>query len=666
MAKYVELREVLDSTEVDTEVTNAVKRVNIEIEDVTSLQASLSGKSIVGHTHVESEVTDLDKYTVAEVDSLLNGKLDDSQLYTDSDADGRVQNVIKDTVVSLTSVWSSTKVDAVTSGSLLYHGTWNASTNVPNISDATGGNGWYYVVSVGGTQDLGSGDIVFAVGDRVVHNGSIWQWARDPSIVTWGNVDGNLVDQIDLNSRLVVIEDAVTLNTAKVTNVSTNLGVTYNSTEVGVTSSDGTNIIIDPADGTDAGVMTSADKGILDALNGPQTSQTLIGPVPSLKLEVEDGGTAATLQMYDMASPTHLVANMEWLKSTQELIWSLHDKDDGVVKAMMELKPDGKMYVGTGMVQSEVQTIDTRLDAKVFNDMTGNEPAHVDGQIYSANGTLNYDTAYGTTLQLGQEQYIEVVNVTGGTIPNGTPVYFTGLSGGKPAVGLADALQFSTAKVLGVTTMDILDSGSGLVTTFGSVSDMNTNGFTAGNTLYLANGGGFTETPPDIACIVGTVVITDLTAGKMFVRISNFAVFPTVLAYMKGGNAGGTITGTATDVANYNAGSSGSIFLDYSSAAGTITSPAVGLYDVKVNMTITFDETGNQEEDLNLIINASISGSAVIPLKIPRNSTGISFSVTDIVSLVANDVVKIQLSGDAQTGVVYPLMNFTLESKDIR
>ncbi len=331
-----------------------------------------------------------------------------------------------------------------------------------------------------------------------------------------------------------------------------------------------------------------------------------------------------------------------------------------------------KQEQGIYDVTEETLTQDARLallensDSIIFKDMTGNEPAHVAGQVYSANNTLNYDTSYGTTLQIGQEEYIEVMNVTGGTIPNGTPVYFTGLSSGKPTVGLADALDFSTAKVLGITTMDILDSGSGLVTTFGSVGDMNTNGLTAGNTLYLANGGGFTETPPDIACIVGSVMITDLTAGKMFVKINNFAVFPTVLAYMKGGSAGATISGTASDVANYDAGSSGSIFLDYSSAAGTITSPSIGLYDTKINMTLTFDETGNQEEDLNLIINASISGAVVIPLKIPRNSTGISFSVTDIVNLVTNDVVKIQLSGDAQSGVAYPLMNFTLESKDIR
>jgi len=257
-----------------------------------------------------------------------------------------------------------------------------------------------------------------------------------------------------------------------------------------------------------------------------------------------------------------------------------------------------------------------------------------------------------------------VSNVTGGTIPNGTPVYFAGLSGGIPSVGLADASAFATGRVMGVTTMDILDSGTGLITTFGSVSDMNTNGLTSGATLYLAEGGGFTETAPDIVSIIGSVIVSDLTAGKMFIKTNNFAVLPTVLAYMKGGSAGATISATASDVTNYT--SSGNIFMTFDATAGTITAPATGLYDIKVNMTLGFDETGNSEEDLTLRFNASISGSVDIPLKIPRNSTGYSFSITDIIGLVTNDVVKVQLLGDAQSGVTYPLMNFTLESKDIR
>ena len=56
-----------------------------------------------------------------------------------------------------------------------YKGTWNATTNSPTLADGTGNAGDIYVVSVAGTQDLGSGSITFAGGDWVMYNGSIWE-----------------------------------------------------------------------------------------------------------------------------------------------------------------------------------------------------------------------------------------------------------------------------------------------------------------------------------------------------------------------------------------------------------------------------------------------------------------------------------------------------------
>ncbi len=58
---------------------------------------------------------------------------------------------------------------------LVYLGTWNASTNTPTLSDATGTGGDVYIVTVAGTQNLGSGAQTFAIGDWVMHNGSIWE-----------------------------------------------------------------------------------------------------------------------------------------------------------------------------------------------------------------------------------------------------------------------------------------------------------------------------------------------------------------------------------------------------------------------------------------------------------------------------------------------------------
>ena len=58
---------------------------------------------------------------------------------------------------------------------MTYEGTWNASTNTPTLADGVGDAGMVYLVSVGGTQDLGSGPITFAPGDWVVYSGSIWE-----------------------------------------------------------------------------------------------------------------------------------------------------------------------------------------------------------------------------------------------------------------------------------------------------------------------------------------------------------------------------------------------------------------------------------------------------------------------------------------------------------
>lgn len=56
-----------------------------------------------------------------------------------------------------------------------FKGSYNATTNSPTLADGTGNAGDVYLVSVAGSQDLGSGSITFAVGDWVVYSGSVWE-----------------------------------------------------------------------------------------------------------------------------------------------------------------------------------------------------------------------------------------------------------------------------------------------------------------------------------------------------------------------------------------------------------------------------------------------------------------------------------------------------------
>jgi len=71
----------------------------------------------------------------------------------------------------------STKIDPIylPSGAITFRGIWDAANNTPTLADGVGANGDEYIVGVAGTQDLGSGNISFAVGDFVLYtSGNVW------------------------------------------------------------------------------------------------------------------------------------------------------------------------------------------------------------------------------------------------------------------------------------------------------------------------------------------------------------------------------------------------------------------------------------------------------------------------------------------------------------
>ena len=73
---------------------------------------------------------------------------------------------------------ASTKIDPIylPAGGVNFLGIWNAANNSPTLADGVGNVGDEYVVGVAGTQNLGSGNITFAVGDFVIYTSSnVWQ-----------------------------------------------------------------------------------------------------------------------------------------------------------------------------------------------------------------------------------------------------------------------------------------------------------------------------------------------------------------------------------------------------------------------------------------------------------------------------------------------------------
>jgi len=92
--------------------------------------------------------------------------------------------------------------------------------------------------------------------------------------------------------------------------------------------------------------------------------------------------------------------------------------------------------------------------------------------------------------------HTEVTNQTGSTILKGTPVYQTGTSGNAMTIAPADASSSATMPAVGVLEQDLVSGATGFVIHMGKISGVDTSAFNEGDIIYVAVGGGYTNTPP--------------------------------------------------------------------------------------------------------------------------------------------------------------------------
>jgi collagen type VII alpha len=154
-------------------------------------------------------------------------------------------------------------------------------------------------------------------------------------------------------------------------------------------------------------------------------------------------------------------------------------------------------------------------------------PSYTKGRLWydnTSNALAYYNDVSTAIVHLGQDLQVKVINNTGSTIANGSPVYITGTSSGQtyPNVALAKADVAATAAVLGLTNGPIANGAVGYVTAQGGIDGVNTGTFTVGQVLYLSpySAGQLMNTvpPTGIAVQVGTVTYVDSSAGKIFVK----------------------------------------------------------------------------------------------------------------------------------------------------
>jgi hypothetical protein len=177
------------------------------------------------------------------------------------------------------------------------------------------------------------------------------------------------------------------------------------------------------------------------------------------------------------------------------------------------------------------------LDALQF-DIAATPLTNAEGllQWNATDGTLDLGMSGGdVTMQIGQEMFMKVRNVSGSTIANGTPVYLSGRTGNRPNIYPARSDSDTTSGVIGITTQDITSPSDGFVTIVGYVRQIKTDysgsgnwgtTWSAGDNLYVSKtvAGQLTNvepTAPHHSDIVGTVeIVGGLGIGSILVNLT--------------------------------------------------------------------------------------------------------------------------------------------------
>lgn len=139
-----------------------------------------------------------------------------------------------------------------------------------------------------------------------------------------------------------------------------------------------------------------------------------------------------------------------------------------------------------------------------------------------------YDTDVDGVVDSAERIQIVVRNSTGVTLTKGQIVYLSGATGNRPNAVLAQANSEATSsKTIGMVVADIANNTDGQVAVNGTLHDLDTTAFSAGDTLWLSAttaGGMIANTPPaepNHAVFIGYVARSHPNLGRIVLAIQN-------------------------------------------------------------------------------------------------------------------------------------------------
>jgi len=305
------------------------------------------------HTHTESEITDLDKYTQAEVNALLSAQTHTESDITDLD---KYTQAEVDTLLSGKANTSHTHVEAdITDlGAYIEDITGESLTDLSDVPALTGNQG--KLLKVNATED-----------------GLIW---GDPSggSISWGDIAGTLSDQTDLQTALDGKSNTTHTHTkADITDFNENDYATGAEGDLATSA-------LQPGDNiselvNDAGYITSLGGAISNVVE--DTTPQLGGHLDAQDFNINNGGNIFA-DNYSFNGGGGLTAGTHVTTLASETGKSLDVRSDGTLSIQsatggdieltpvgggsIELKGTVSIQAGNNLVSSDLTPISVAVD----------------------------------------------------------------------------------------------------------------------------------------------------------------------------------------------------------------------------------------------------------------------------------------------------------------
>ena len=439
------------------------------------------------------------------------------------------QVLVKASNVNYDTTWASI------TGTLVYQGSWNASTNTPTLTSSVGTNGYYYVVGTSGSTNL-NGITDWVVGDWAIFNGSVWQ-----------KIDNtDLVSSVNGQTGVVVLDAADVGALSNITSTDGSVTITSpNSTtrDLSVAVAGSTTNVLCLVRNTTGATLT---KGTVVYISGA-TGQN---PTVSKALATSDATSAQTLGMMTADLPNNsngyvtvigLITNMDTSAYTDGQQLYLSGTTAGAVTGTKPYAPIHLVYVA---VVEHAHPTQGKLFVKVQNGYELDEIHNVSAQTPTNGQTI----VYNSSTQLWEQSNAPVIS--------GTTIDNTVIGGTTPAAG-----TFTTLTATGQTSLGGVAGAEGLRVTplASSTTYINARaGVNGGNAQFGLVGTGNTDF---IQYTLGTGAFRFLTNG---IGVDQMRIAHTASAvnYVQ-------VTGAATGgrVSISSQGSDSSIGMEYTSKA---------------------------------------------------------------------------------------------------